>query len=65
MSDTKQVLVRDILLSADVAAERMSAKNPHRLLIRQMQAAIIELAQRAKGIDPEYLAHEAQDAVHV
>lgn len=60
MSDTKQVLVRDVLLSADAAAERMSAKNPHRILIRQMQAAIIELAQRAAGQQPEYLASQEQ-----
>lgn len=56
------VKVVDILREIDAATARMSKTNPHRTVLLQCGAAIIELAQRANGIDPQHLATPEQVA---
>ena len=56
MSESKTVLIRDLLMEIDAAVGRMSKTNPHRIVMLQAGAAIIELAQRASGVEhPQYL----------
>ena len=40
------ITLRELLLKIEKARQRMSAKNPHRLLFRQCEDALIQLAQR-------------------
>lgn len=42
-----EITLHDLLVDIERAKQRMSRKNPHRLLFRQCQDALIQLAQRA------------------
>lgn len=60
MSETVTVL--DILRKIDTATDRMGNKNPHKYLLKQCGAAIIELARKAHGLPVEHLATPEQVA---
>lgn len=54
------VTVLEILREIDAATERMSKTNPHRFVLLQAGAAILELAQRANGLEAQHLATPEQ-----
>lgn len=41
------ITLNELMVNIEHAKQRMSRKNPHRLLFRQCQDALIQLAQRA------------------
>ena len=43
---TQTITLQELLVQIEKARQRMSAKNPHRLLFRQCEDALIQLAQR-------------------
>ena len=51
MPDASLVNVRSLIEQAFAASERMSVSNPHRQLIMQLAACVIELATRIKDAD--------------
>lgn len=60
MSETKTATVMDLLRDIDAARARMSVSNPHKALLYRCGAAVIELAQRADGLDVQPLATAEQ-----
>jgi hypothetical protein len=56
VSEGRAIKVIDLLRDIDAATARMSKTNPHKIVLMQAGAAIIELAQRAYGVEPQHLA---------
>jgi hypothetical protein len=64
VSESKQIRIIDLLRDIDAATARMSKTNPHKIVLMQAGAAIIELAQRAAGLEPQHIAiQEAAEGV--
>ena len=44
------ISLADLLLQCEQAEQRMSARNPHRLLLQQCRVALLELAERLRPV---------------
>lgn len=47
------ITLQELLLKTEKARQRMSARNPHRLLFRQCEDALIQLAVRVGELSQE------------
>lgn len=56
----RTIQIIDLLRDIDAARGRMSVNNPHRNLLHRCGAAIIELGQRAEGMEVQYLGTPEQ-----
>lgn len=58
------ITLQDLLLNIEKARQRMSVKNPHRLLFRQCEDALIQLAVRVGELSEEK-AHAPTEASRI
>lgn len=65
MSEQKTETVINLLRDIDAARARMGTQNPHKALLYRCGAAVLELAQRANGMEVEHLATPEQVAAIV